>query len=263
MLLFFFILEIAKSNSKKASKINETNTSKIKDNKDGGFCRGANTKITNEGKCECFNSNFYGDPNSPEGCLPCDIKCHRNGVCVGRDKCKCKRNYFGDGVKECRKPIPTILSYWPKVIETENAAIFFHTKKVKEFNPTEIYCLTGSFITYGEILNRTYFKCDFPMNRRGIYSVRLSFDSEVWSEGQRIENNSGNSASSSIYSYAVLVFFAVTFFAAIYWNSTKSKEFKNESTEILPLNKWYIHQIQQEIGEENRISEFLSHLITN
>lgn len=257
--LLFFVLQISLS-GKKASNLINNNTSLQKSNITR-FCSGPNTKITQNGTCIC-NSNFYGDPNSPDGCWTCDVKCHYNALCVEPNKCECKKNYFGDGITSCKRPKPIISSFFPNKCNYENTEIYYITQKVKRFKPDDVFCRFGSFISNGEVINRTYFKCDCPSLRNGIFDSGLSFDNEFWSLQIPIEFDQESSSDFSIYNYVIMAMLVFSFASAILWYRRLFSDSRNDTTEVLPLNKWYMHQIQQEIGEENRIIDFISHIIT-
>lgn len=261
-MILFLILTFLTSCSKNNKPNNDKNNTKFTSKNMTRFCTSPNTKITQDGNCECINSNFYGNPNSPEGCWTCDVKCHYNGICIEPNKCECKKNYFGDGINSCKRPLPNISSYTPNKCNSENTEIYFVASKIKRFKPDEVFCRFGTFISYGEVLNRTYFKCYCPSIRKGTFKSSLSFDNEFWSTQFEIDFNQDSSYSLSLYTYIIMALLIVFFTAAVLWHKRLSFDSRNDNTEVLPLNKWYMHQIQQEIGEESRIVDFISHIIT-
>lgn len=258
LLSFIFAFQISCSNKKHPKLVK--NSTIIQGKNSTRFCSSPNTKIDQNGACVCI-SNFYGDPNSHEGCWTCETKCHYNGICVEPNKCECKKNYFGDGITSCKRPKPQISSFSSNRCDNENIDIYFATQKVKHFKPDEVFCRFGSYISYGEVVNRTYFRCDCPSLRNGIFDSSLSFDNEVWSSQVKIEFDQESSSVFSIYTYIIMASLVISFVAAILWYRRLFSDSRNENTEVLPLNKWYMHQIQQEIGEENRIIDFISHII--
>lgn len=261
--MFFLLFALQVACSKKKISNTVKNNTVIQEKKASGICSSPNTKISQNGTCVCANSNFYGNPNSPKGCWTCDVKCHRNGICVEPNKCECKKSYFGDGIIACKRPKPQISAFSPNKCNYENTEIYFATQKVKFFKPEEVFCRFGSFISYGEVINRTYFKCDCPSLRNGIYDSGISFDNEDWSSLVQIEFDQESSYVFSIYTYIIMSSLVISFISAILWyRRLLLSDSRNDAIEVLPLNKWYMHQIQQEIGEENRIIDFFSHIIT-
>ncbi|OHS95487.1 hypothetical protein TRFO_38405 [Tritrichomonas foetus] len=269
-ILFLFCLSEEKespkptktSNSKQES-ITKQSTSKSERTK---LC-GPNSYMNIKGECICKRTHPFGDPKSEEGCWDCGIKCHEKANCVSKLKCQCFDNYLGDGVLQCFRPLPKVKNIHPRKCDSEIEEIFFIAETFQDFTPNEVFCKFGSFTTRGELVNSTFYKCPCPSLRNGKILSGISYDGEFWSSPMvkidfRQNNDFIEPPILTSFVFIVLSSLVVITAAAIFWFRGLSYELRNgDADEVLPLNKWHMHQIQQEIGDESRVIDFIMHMI--
>lgn len=227
-------------------------------------CNYPNTKFSDNQICECLSNQFYGDPFSSKGCLPCKNQCHTNGYCNKNGKCKCKKNFLGDGINNCSLVTPKIISTSGKKCSVDQKEIYFSFKSSPGFVPNKVFCRFGSYYFESERINRTFVKCPCPMLRESTVLSGISFDQENWSP--LIEIKFRQQTFSTFYTFPLIIFFTLIagFACALFWYRNHIVDHRNgEMVELMPLNKWHLHQLQQEIGEESRVIDFIAHIITH
>ena len=236
-------------------------------NKKQNICKGPNSKIDINGNCVCRKAFPFGDPTSEEGCYGCSISCHHNAECVKQDVCVCKKNYIGDGVNDCSRPMIKIKKYYPDRCDDESNKIYFDIEKSVNFVPDEVFCRFGSYVSEGTMINSTMVRCMCPDLRSGIVIGGVSYDKEQWSlpkaliEFQQQEND--DQFFFSLFFFLMLLILALIYVLSLIWLRHRTGQFRSDSEEVLPLNKWHMYQIQQDVGEENSIIDFIQHIITS
>lgn len=191
----------------------------------------------------------------------CTPRCHVHAVCVSDNNCTCNPGFVGDGVTRCVRPLPEITEWNPKEIElpvVEETHVSFRIKLPKDLsNPPGIFCRFGPTVVRGIIMNETYVICHSPEMRIGQQLCSLSFDSEEWSAPVTINFIGETLPFGTICGFLAVIMITCAA-VVIHWSRTKKSEHVDE---VMPLNRWYMHQMHQDVGDESTVGEFIINVV--
>ena len=195
-------------------------------------CNGPNTKKNQNGFCECLEGYDIGDPSSKYGCYKCDKNCHKNATCIYPGKCNCLHGLIGDGINNCKIPIPSIISTNLTKINNFNESILILINNPSNYSK-EIYIKFGKLILNGIFLNSTSILCFSPLINSSAIKLSISFDSTNWSNELIL-----NFQNSKFYYYYYFLIILIIILIIILKNNKKIINNKNYLIEeITPFNK--------------------------
>jgi hypothetical protein len=206
------------------------------------------------------NSQYLENPE-----VRCRPKCHPRAICRRRNNCTCPPTYIGDGIHRCVHPAPVIIGDF-HLSETSNGSFFFFTiAAVEDWSPTEIFCRFGPTVVKGAFANRTEVFCVPPPIKSGTFSCGLSFDADEWSATLLLIEFRNDRITVHSFVAVFTVGLLALILLTLQWMISKCGKRATERgyEEVMPLNKWHIHQVQPDGSDENTVLNFLLHIIVN
>jgi hypothetical protein len=194
----------------------------------------------------------------------CRPKCHSLAICTRQNTCTCQPTYIGDGINRCVHPPPIVADFHPEQ-NAKTTHFSFTISPVHAWNPTEIFCRFGPTILKGSLTNGTAVLCERPLMKGGIHPCGLSFDGNEWSTPPFLIEFISDRLALHCFVGGFLAVLIALIATTLQWMSTKCGRRATERgyEEVMPLNKWHIHQAQPEGTDENTIVDFLLHMLLN
>jgi hypothetical protein len=142
---------------------------------------------------------------------------------------------------------------------------FFTISPAKEWVPTEIFCRFGPTIIKGSFANTTEVLCERPLIKGGTHPCALSFDADEWSSPPLLIEFAVDRLAIHCFVAGFGGVLIALILVTLNWMTTKCGRRTTDRgyEEVMPLNKWHIHQAQPEGAEENTVLDFLVHMILN
>lgn len=229
-------------------------------------CRGKHIIITTNRQCKCMEQYPFGDPYSDEGCFSCNPVCHPDALCVSPDKCKCKAGFLGDGVYNCTKPIPELLSMDRQTcIAGGEDLLLLKVGSPENFTPPTAFCNFGPRIVEAVTFNASYFACKCPDMLPAETHARVSYDGDLWSlESIPISINAPSFSSYDAFCISLCcIFFATAAILVVSIVRRRKSGQLAQMEDALPLNRWHMHQAQHEMMKETNFFAFLINILFN
>jgi hypothetical protein len=193
----------------------------------------------------------------------CNNKCHEKALCQSNGECVCHHPYVGDGVKGCVLLGPFLEDVAPRSVPARGAGkVFISVANMSRDLSHTVFCKFGATVVRGTIMSRNMVSCLAPPVKAGLHDCFLSFENDSWT-------NSSVSINfyepSHVFPLVVILYLSLivseTLLIILGNEECSSNRGSDRVQEMLPLNKWHMHGVQEEIGREMVISEFLYNVI--
>jgi hypothetical protein len=104
--------------------------------------------------------------------------------------------------------------------------------------------------------------CSAPPMRPGVHRCFLAFETDLWTNSSVAIEVQGDS---HVMPLVLLLYLSLIILESIFLllvnEKCSSERGSDHVQEMLPLNKWHMHGVQGEIGQELTVLEFLYHVI--